>query len=251
MTRILLTSIALCALLIGANNRLVAQAETDDFTGHVEHVAQALSSLTDEVQKLQNDYNSAVKSCEDLQKQYDAATSWLEQGKLKVELALAKRVNGERQARLHKRKVQLHIYYCVLFRSKKHRLTAEQKQQGASYAADMEKMRLSAKERAKTAQERATAAEKRIVAIPEEITQTESAITSLNKRIQVLEDKKTWGNLPERMELKTRLGLQQSRILKLKGEMVVQEKILADSVQEQKSLKLELRELQIALEVIK
>lgn len=100
------------------------------------------------------------------------------------------------------------------------------------------------------AKERWENADKRVAEIARERIESEQKLQEYKKRLEVLEYKKSWSNIKERLELGTGIALQNSKIIALDAERIVQEKIQKDSVAEEKSMFLEETEATAALRVI-
>jgi chromosome segregation ATPase len=238
--------------MMGLSGGLIAHAQDleEEFASHLSNIALALSDWEKDLQNLKSNYEKLSASYAEMEKQYNTTSSWLEKTKLKVKLTLTKRQVNKSQTTMQKKRLQLYIYYAVLESARRYNLSSEQRAEAKQYIAELQKMEGELEQKIRKAQENAEAARKRLDAIPQEISEAEGRVESLKKQIQVLEDKKSWGNLTERLELKGKLSWQQGKLLKLKGEIIVQQKLRVDALIEEKSGKLEKKEVEIALRIL-
>lgn len=225
-------------------------AQTDAFTAHVEKLFQALPSLEQNLQQLQDSYKKLQSTYDTLDEQYKKSTSIFEKATLFAKLTYYKPQLHSAQSKLHTKNVRIATYYCVLNAFNRYTISSEKRAEIQKYAADIQKIKVDLKKQAESAKKRGEAAAKRLAAIPQEISDAETKAANLGQELKLLEEKKTWGNLAERLELKTRQGYQKSRVVKLKAENMVQTKIRDDSLTESASLQMEEREVNLALQVL-
>lgn len=242
---------ALWFVLAASITPAVAQEEDrDSFDKHLRNIVQALSAFEKEVSNLENACQQMAKNYEEMQSKYQNSTSWLEKGKLKVKLAIDKKRIASNESELKKKKAQLATYHCLLSASNLYEMSKAQRQEARKHIPYLENREQELEQLIATARQRCQAARQRLQQIPQEIMECEQKITSLQQQLQVFEDKKSWGNLADRLELKTKLSWQQSKLLKLKGEIIVQEKLRDDALQEEKSTRIEKKEVRIAIDFL-
>jgi chromosome segregation ATPase len=227
-----------------------AETEQDEFGKHLRNIVQALAAFEKEVQNLELGYQQLASHYEKMQNQYQTTSSWLEKGKLKLQLTVDKQRLHSRESELKKKKSQLATYYCVLAASGQHKMSRAEHAEARKQIPYLENREKELEQQIAASQKKCQAARARLQIIPQEIQEAEQKISSLRQQLQVFEDKKSWGNLTERLELRAKLSWQQSKSLKLKGEILVQEKLRDDALQEEKSARMEKKEVRITLDFL-
>lgn len=242
-----LLSLLCIHLFIGAQ---ITKEQKEIISPYVNKIIEALPVLEQDRQITKAEHEKNVVEYNALQEQLSKASSVWDKGVINTKLTYYATQDSLVEKKLKQQEMQLTTYYCILDVFNKRQITDDEIKKGKTLLPNLEEQYKSIQERQKSAVTRKYEAEKRLQEIPGEESSSTVTLTQLQKKLALLEEKKTWSNLTERTQLNTEIAFHNAKLLKLKAELVVQEKIVEDSVEELKSLLREKTETEIALAVI-
>jgi len=191
-----------------------------------------------------------LTNCQSLEKELEKGPSFFIKSKIKIQLEVEKYRLGRIEKKIQEKKLQIAIYTCLLWGFQKNIVTLEKLQKAKRMKQEIIQRQIWARQERYKAKERWENADKRKTQIIQEKQEAELKHQEYKKRIEILEYKKSWSNIKERLELNAGLALQNAKILKLDTEYVIQEKIQKDSVEEERSMFMEETEANAALRVL-
>lgn len=222
----------------------------EDFIKHVNNIAEIVPSLQNEIDQLEKRCFELEATIQEIQNKYNVSDSILQKSKLKVQLTYYRQTKKTKKADYQRQRSQLYIYYCLLAAFSKHTLTDKQYQVSIKYQPQWQQQQQQLQGQIIAAQQRKVSNAKYIRDTRTAIKEHQEKIAVLKKQLEVLEAKKHWGNLKDRLALQSQIGYHQSMIIKCKGEIAVRSKLQANAQQEAKSRALEYREIQTALSML-
>lgn len=214
---------------------------------HIESIIVAIPDLKTAWEEQETKYRKLAVEYDQAEKQYNFSNSYFEQAKLKVKLTYLKKRREQEYQKSFRMKRDLVFYYGLLAAQQKISLSPQELKNERKFAPVLNEYLKEAEANLAQAVTDEKNARKRLAQIDVEQAESEEELGSIRRRLTVLEKTKVWGNLQERLSLKSQIGFHQGKIVKLKGERVYQDNALSNALEEQTSYELLIPELKIAI----
>jgi len=243
-------TIALMLSCVGLLGQM-SQQERDFLGPQVIKITEAMPLLESDFKASQESLTYAREQCKATYDQILQTDSYFQKAKLKIQLVYYEHEVDKFQKECQEKNIQLIIYRSVLFAFGDAKITKSQLKMDKLYISEVEARLSWAQAQQEQAKQRLAEAERRISELPEEQAAEEEHIKTLEKRLEVLEYKKSWSNFQERMTLHSQIAFGKATVLKLQAEAALQAKNKEDAVAEIQAMMFEITEANIAIRVLR
>ena len=212
MTRWIIALMLISLLALPLNAQMTPQQEKL-LKPHVEAILANLGNQEKECQDLEKKYQDAMAKKQELETKLAQATSFFTKKKLQVQYLLAKKSAENAQAAWHPKQIQLLLDYCCLHAFGKKTMPGEVIAKVRQYLGDIDQYRRECKQQLAACQKVISEADGKLAEIADKQQKSQAEVTRLEGELQKLEANKTWGNLKDRMALKTKITMQKTNQL--------------------------------------
>ena len=214
---------------------------------HLDKITHSLPVLEGDLQVLKQEYQESLKQYQALREKSERDNSLLNDAWLKTKLTYYSHSIAKDEEKIKEKSLQIAIYYCILDAFEIRTLSRKDEKLARDFIPAMQGRLQWAENERQKALNRKHKAERRLGTIPQDEQKTREQLARLKSKLNALEYKKTWSNLPERTALISKIGFHNSVLLELKAERLVQDKIISDAEEEVRSYTIEIYESQVAL----
>ena len=225
----------------------VTNEERELLSPNIEMVQDALPALERELQAQEDEHRKNIQECERLQQQIPKESAFFKKNKMRLQLTWTQKKVKSLVTKIEESQVRFSIYGLVLSAFGRRTISSAELQRAVSLERRIEGRIKWADEQRQKAANRKEKTLRRLEEIPGEQKEVEAALADLEKRLSLLEYKKSWENLLSRTQINTQIAYNKAKLVKLKGEIVVLEKVKEDSIEQEKSMVLEKMEAEVAL----
>lgn len=233
----------------------IAAAITEEqralLTPNQSKITQAVPILIQDLRECQTTLAETRMKLQVTEQKLQTEDSFLSRQKLKVQSLYYEERVADYEKKCEQKALQLVIYRYVSSLLNNESVAPEQIRQDKPWLSKIEERATWAIAQQNIAYERWESAQARLQVLPSEQKQAEQAIENLNKQLEVLEYKKSWSNLKDRLEIQSLIGFERAKLSKLEAEIFIQDQIKQDSWSEIQAMKLEQTEAEVAAIVLR
>ncbi len=215
---------------------------------HLYKINEAFPVLKISLAEAQKNYEQALQEYNLLQSQIKGNVSMIEKGVLQGKISYYEYRIDQYNEEIRETEITLYTYLGILDAFDMQDRDEELRAQAQKFLPRLKNQRKIFAKKKRKALQREEKAQFHLSQIPLEEKKVEKKLEQVKKQLAPLEYKKTWTNLQERVELNSQIAYHNSWLVKLQGEKLFQEKNIQDAKDEQKALKIQITELDVAIE---